>query len=164
MIRRGANFLLVWLLAGVLLWCLPASAPAQPRPMSEDIYTPLNLAHQYMRNGKIDAARVQLEWVIQVDRYNPYALNGLAVISAYRGGYKEALAYLMDAETHASEYLETCDEICEIGGLCRTLKPSKTQGGQSTIAGVIHYNINLLQNKIAHQKAQEKINPDKNHF
>jgi Flp pilus assembly protein TadD len=140
-----------------ILWRhLPAPAWAQPRLLPEDIYTPLSLSYQYMKSGKTDAARVQLEQVIQADRYNPYALNNLAVISEQQGRLKEALAYLLDAETHADDYTEKPEELCQVGGLCMALKPSRAQGNKSSIAALVHGNINLLKIKIAQQEAQEK--------
>jgi hypothetical protein len=109
-----------------------------------------------MKSGKTDAARAQLVQVIQADRYNPYALNNMAVISEQQGRLKEALAYLLDAETHAADYMEKPEELCHVGGLCVALKPSRVQGSRSSIAALIHGNINLLKIKIAEQEAQEK--------
>ena len=60
----------------------------------------------------------EFEKVITVDRYNPFALNNLAVLAERQGKLKEAMAYLLDAETYAAEYLHKPDEICEGGGLC----------------------------------------------
>jgi hypothetical protein len=146
----------VAILLGALLWHLLGPAAAQPLLLSEDAYTPLNLAYQYLRSGKIDAARVQLQQVILADRYNSYALNNLAVISEQQGRLKEALAYLLDAEIHAADYTERPEEICNAGGLCLALKPSRIQGGRSSIAALVHGNLNLLKIKIAQQEAQEK--------
>jgi tetratricopeptide (TPR) repeat protein len=108
-----------------------------------------------MKSGKIGAARVQLEQVIQADPFNAYALNNLAVVSEQQGRLKEALAYLLDAETHAAEYTEKPEELCQVGGVCMALKPSQAQGSRSSIAALVHGNLNLLKIKIAQQEAQE---------
>jgi tetratricopeptide (TPR) repeat protein len=140
-----------------ILWrYLPGPAWGQTRLLSEDTYTPLNLSYQYMKSGKTDAARVQLEQVIQADPCNAYALNNLAVISEQQGRLKEAMAYLLEAEAHATEYTEKPEELCQVGGMCMALKPSHTQGSRSSIAALVHGNINLLKIKIAQQDAQEK--------
>lgn len=146
----------VIILLGAISWYLLGPAAAQPRLLSEDAYTPLSLAYQYLRSGKIDSARVQLQQVIIADRYNPYALNNLAVISERQGRLKEAQAYLLDAETHAEDYTERPEEICDVGGLCLALKPSRIQGRSSSIAALVHGNLNLLKIKIAREEAQEK--------
>lgn len=151
---RGIFF--VTLLLGALTWHLSGPAVAQPRLLSEDAYTPLSLAYQYLRSGKIDAARVQLQQVILADRYNPYALNNLAVISEQQGRLKEALAYLLDAEVHAADYTEKPEEICDVGGMCLALKPSRIQGSRSSIAALVHGNLNLLKINLTRQEALEK--------
>jgi Flp pilus assembly protein TadD len=154
-LRASGIFLLSLLI--IILWRhLSAPAWAQPRPLSEDAFTPLSLSYQYMKSGKTGAAMVQLEQAIKADPYNPYALNNLAVISEQQGRLKEALAYLLDAETHAAEYTEKPEELCQVGGLCMALKPSRSQGSKSSIAALVHGNINLLKIKIAQQEAQEK--------
>ncbi len=153
---RVNSIIFLSMLTYILLHYLPAPVRAQPRPLSEDAYTPLSLSYHYMKSGKTDAARAQLEQVIQADRYNPYALNNLAVISEQQGRLKEALAYLLDAETHAADYTEKPEEVCQVGGLCMAINPSHLQGSSSSIAALVHGNINLLKIKIAQQEAQEK--------
>lgn len=154
--RLRANGIFYLGLLIFILWRqLLAPAWAQPRLLSEDAYTPLSLSYQYMKSGKIDAARVQLQQVIQADPSNAYALNNLAVVSEQQGRLKEALAYLLDAETHAAEYTEKPEELCQVGGLCMALKPSQAQGSRSSIAALVHGNLNLLKIKIAQQEAQE---------
>jgi Flp pilus assembly protein TadD len=153
---RASGIFLFSLLIFILWQHLPAPVWAQTRLLSEDAYTPLSLSYQYMKSGKTGAARAQLEQIIQADPYNPYALNNLAVISEQQGRLKEALAYLLDAETHAAEYTEKPEELCQVGGLCMALKPSRAQVSRSSIAALIHGNINLLKIKIAQQEAQEK--------
>jgi Flp pilus assembly protein TadD len=154
--RLRANGIFYLSLLIFILWRqLLAPAWAQPRLLSEDAYTPLSLSYQYMKSGKIGAARVQLEQVIQADPFNAYALNNLAVVSEQQGSLKEALAYLLDAQTHAAEYTEKPEELCQVGGLCMAFKPSQAQGSRSSIAALVHGNLNLLKIKIAQQEAQE---------
>jgi Flp pilus assembly protein TadD len=140
-----------------ILWRHPsAPAWAQPRQVPEHVYTQLSLSYQYMKSGKTDAARAQLEQVLRTDPHNPYALNNLAVISEQRGRLKEAMAYLLAAETSAVEYTEKTADLCQVGGLCTALKPSHDRVNRSSIAAVVHDNINLLKVKIGQKEAQEK--------
>ena len=143
---------MVMVLVGMACLLLTIPVLAQPRPMTDDIYTPLAFGYDEMKAGKTDAARMQFEKVVKIDRYNPYALNNLAVLSERDGKLKEAMAYLLDAETHAEEYLEKPDELCDIGGICMAMKPSKMKGGKSSIAPLVHGNINLLKIKIGKEK------------
>ena len=89
-----------------------------------------------------------LKKYIKIDRFNPYALNNLAVLAEKQGKLKEAMAYLLDAETYAAEYLHKTEEICEGGGLCLAVCPSSQKSQASSIASIIHSNINLLRSKI----------------
>jgi tetratricopeptide (TPR) repeat protein len=157
MLRLRASGL--FLLSGLIfiLWRhLSAPAWAQPHLVPDYVYTQLSLSYQYLKSGKTDAARAQLGQVLQADPHNPYALNNLAVISEQQGRLKEAMAYLLDAETYAADYKEKPEELCQAGGLCLALKPSRAQVSRSSIAALIHGNINLLKTKIAEQEAQEK--------
>jgi tetratricopeptide (TPR) repeat protein len=144
--------LAVWWWSAVVLTLLSASAWAQSRLLTEDAFTPLHLGYAFMKSGKTDAARVHFEQVLQADRYNPYALNNLAAISESQGKLKEAMAYLLDAETNAEEYLEKTEEVCLVGGICSAIKPSANKGDKSSIAPVIHGNINQLKIKIGEEK------------
>jgi Tfp pilus assembly protein PilF len=144
-----------WMIAALMgLACLLLTSPvlAQPRPMTDDIFTPLSQGYDFMKAGKADLAKMEFEKVVKLDRYNPFALNNLAVLSERQGNLKEAMAYLLDAETHAEEYLEKPDELCDIGGICMAIKPSKMKGGKSSIAPLVHGNINLLKIKIGKEK------------
>ena len=105
-----------------------------------------------MRAGNDDLARLEFEKVIKIDPYNPYALNNLAVLAEKQGKLKEAMAYLLDAETYAAEYLHKTEEICEAGGLCLAVAPATDKSQTSSIASVIHSNINLLREKIGKAK------------
>lgn len=138
-------------LAGLLI-ILVSLAVAQPRPMAEDIYTPLSLGYDEMKAGNADAAKYQFEKVLKGDSNNPYALNNLAVLLEREGKLKQAMAYLLQAETHAAEYLQKPDEICDIGGICMAMKPSRLMGGKSSIAPLVHGNINLLKIKLGKEK------------
>ncbi|OPX19559.1 MAG: hypothetical protein BZ151_08755 [Desulfobacca sp. 4484_104] len=144
------NYLSVLIVLGLaaLLLGLVSLALAQPRPLSEDIYTPLSLGYDEMKAGNSDAAQYQFEKVLKGDPDNPFALNNLAVLLERQGKLKEAMAYLLQAETNAEEYLQKPDEICDIGGICMAMKPGRLAGGKSSIAPLVHGNINLLKIKI----------------
>ncbi|MFP3867346.1 MAG: tetratricopeptide repeat protein [Desulfobacteraceae bacterium] len=152
-LRSKARFWLLTLLGmtglTLIIVCL---ALAQPRPMAEDILTPLSLGYDEMKAGNTEAAQYQFEKVLKGDPDNPYALNNLAVILERQGKFKEAMAYLLQAETHAKDYLQKPDEICDIGGICMAIKPSRLASGESSIAPLVHGNINLLKIKIGKQK------------
>jgi hypothetical protein len=69
-----------------------------------------------------------------------------------QGKLKEAMAYLLDAETYAAEYLHKTGELCEAGGLCLAVVPATEKSQVSSIASLIHSNINLLRGKIGEAK------------
>lgn len=150
--KYGLNTCLLLLLGciGFGLWSLPLAA--QPQLFSEDAFTPLSLGYEALKAGNLELAQQEFEKVLKIDRYNPYALNNLAVICEKQGRLKEAMAYLLEAETYAAEYHQKIEEICEIGGLCLAIKPTTARGGSSSIAPLIHGNINLLRIKIGKNK------------
>jgi tetratricopeptide (TPR) repeat protein len=138
--------LTVWTLV-VLVGASPVGA--QPHLCTDEVFAPLAQGYEALRAGNDDAARGEFEKVIKIDRYNPYALNNLAVIAERQGKLKEAMAYLLEAETYAAEYMYKPDEICEGGGLCLAVVPSTQKSQTSSIASLIHSNINLLRVKIS---------------
>jgi Tfp pilus assembly protein PilF len=150
--KRNRGFFPAGMMLGMACMLLSSLAIAQSQPMSEDAYTPLSLGYDEMRGGNAEAAQMQFEKVLKIDRYNPYALNNLAVLLEKQGKLKEAMAYLLEAETHASEYLQKPDELCDVGGICMAVKPSRLMGGKSSIAPLVHGNINLLKIKMGKEK------------
>ncbi len=134
------------------LLSLVAAVPglAQPRPMGDDIFTPLWLGYDFMAQGKLDAAQMEFEKVIKLDYYNPYANNNLAVILEKKGQLQDAMTYLNHAEKFADQYYYKVDQVCLVGGLCSAVKPSKTTAEKSTILQVILEN----KKKLAERWAQ----------
>jgi tetratricopeptide (TPR) repeat protein len=132
------------------LMCLLGLVPvaAQPHLCTDEVFAPLSLGYEALRAGKDDAARLEFEKVINIDRYNPFALNNLAVLAERQGKLKEAMAYLLEAETYAAEYKHKPDEVCDLGGLCLAVVPATNKSNTSSIASLIHSNINLLRIKI----------------
>jgi tetratricopeptide (TPR) repeat protein len=122
-------------------------AGAQPKFCTEEAFVPLAQGFAALRAGKDDLARSEFEKVIKIDRFNSYALNNLAVLAEKQGKLKEAMSYLLEAETYAAEYLHKTEEICEGGGLCLAVCPSSQMSQASSIASIIHSNINLLRSK-----------------
>jgi tetratricopeptide (TPR) repeat protein len=102
-----------------------------------------------LAEGKYEAAEYQFKDALSRDRYNPFALNNLAVLQERNGKLKDALAYLTDAKEHAAEYLEQVEQTCFIGGLCTAVKPVRKLGPASAIAPIIDENYDKLQEKIA---------------
>jgi hypothetical protein len=82
-------------------------------------------------------------------------LNNLAVLAERQGKLKEAMAYLLEAETYAAEYMHKVDEICEGSGLCLAVVPSTQQSRRSSVASLVHSNINLLRTKISSSNTPE---------
>ncbi len=153
MFWRPLKLLLAVFVAWSLL-CLCGSSPvaAQPHLCTDEVFTPLSLGYEALRAGNDEVARLEFEKVIKIDRYNPFALNNLAVLSERQGKLKEAMAYLLEAETYAAEYRHKPDEVCDVGGLCLAVAPATQKSNSSSISSLIHSNINLLRIKVAKTK------------
>jgi len=138
----------VALLSVLSLVLLASVAMAQPRPMTEDVFTPLAKGYDFMRDGKAEAAEFEFQSVLKRDRYNPFALNNLAAIAVQKGKLKEGMAFLVDAQTNAKDYLDKFQEVCFTEGLCTGVKPIKVMGTESAIAKVIQDNMAKLKAKM----------------
>lgn len=156
MIRRSLKLLpalvIVW---SLLILGTVSLVTAQPQLCTDEVFAPLSQGYEALRAGKDDQARLEFEKVIKIDRYNPYALNNLAVLAERQGKLKEAMAYLLEAETYAAEYMHKVDEICEGSGLCLAVVPSTQKSRRSSVASLVHSNINLLRTKISSSNAPE---------
>lgn len=128
---------------------ITSAAMAQPRIMPEDVYTPLSKGYDLMRAGKYEAAEFEFKTALSKDRYNPFALNNLAAIKTQQGKLKDAMAYLVDAQAHAKDYLDKYQEVCFTEGLCTGVKPVKKLGTESAIAKVVDDNMKKLKAKMA---------------
>lgn len=129
---------------------LAQQARTGPRAlMTEDVFTPLAKGYDLLQEGKYEAAEYQFKDALSRDRYNPFALNNLAVLQERIGKLKDALAYLTDAKEHAAEYLEQVEQTCFVDGLCTAVKPARKLGPTSSIASIVDENYNKLQEKIA---------------
>ncbi len=117
--------------------------------MKEDVFTPLTKGYDFLKEGKYEAAEYQFKDALSRDRYNPFALNNLAVLQERAGKLKDALAYLNDAKAHAAEYFDQVEQTCFVDGLCSAVKPQRKMGTKSTIAPIIDENYKKLQEKIA---------------
>jgi len=147
--KKQFRFALVALMAIVALGTLiPTLALAQPRQLDNDAFTRLTRGYDQMQAGKYEAAEAEFKDALKMDRYNPFALNNLAAIAEKNGKLKDAMAYLVDAKTHAKEYVNKVQQTCFVGGLCAAVKPEKVTGTESTIAPVIAENILKLEPKI----------------
>jgi tetratricopeptide (TPR) repeat protein len=152
--RNTRNLMIVvaCLLAVGLLFTSVALAQQRTGPralMVEDVFTPLAKGYDLLAEGKYEAAEYQFKDALSRDRYNPFALNNLAVLQERNGKLKDALAYLTDAKEHAAEYLEQVEQTCFVGGLCTAAKPVRKLGPTSAIAPIVDENYNKLQEKIA---------------
>jgi len=145
--RKYLGLAVALLAVASLLWVAPALA--QPRPMPEDVYTPITKGFDLMRDGKYEAAQYEFETALKKDRYNPFALNNLAALMEKQGKMKEAMAFLTDAQAHAKEYFDKVEQTCFVGGLCAGVKPVKIVGPTSSIAPIIAENMKKLQDKMA---------------
>ncbi|MDD3580755.1 MAG: tetratricopeptide repeat protein [Desulfobacca sp.] len=147
--HKWVGFSVIAILGAVCL-CMALASPttAQPRPMAEDIFTPLIKGYDFMKEGKYDAAQEQFESVIKADVNNPFANNNLAVIMERQGKMQEALSYLKQGATHAKDYYNQLQQICFPGGLCYAARPVKKLGTESAIAPIISENIKRLEAKM----------------
>lgn len=130
-------------------------AMAQPRPLDEDILTPLNRGYDLMADGKYDLAKQEFEKVIKVDRYNPIANNNLAAIAERQGQTQVALGYLKTGMEKVGEYPYRVDaQVCFAGGLCTAIKPKRDPDPQhgptgQSVAAVLGDNLKKLSEKAA---------------
>jgi hypothetical protein len=134
--------------------CLFMALPvlAQPKGgalMDMDSFTPIAQGYDFVREGKYEAAKAQFAIAVKRDRYNPFALNNMAVLEEREGKLNDALANLKDATTHANEYFDKVTQTCFAGGGCLAVKPLREKGEKSSIAPIIQENIQKLQAKIA---------------
>ncbi len=130
---------------------LAAPAMAQPKGgvlMEKDVFTPLTLGYDFMRDGKYDAAEDQFKTALKADRYNSFALNNLAALEERKGNMKDAKAYLTDAGEYADRYLDKVQQTCFVGGLCAGVKPVRELGTESAIAKVVAENMSKLEAKM----------------
>jgi tetratricopeptide (TPR) repeat protein len=149
--RKRAVYVLVNLLVIVSFSLVCSLAMAQPRPMTEDIYTPLARGYGLMADGKYELAKKEFEKVIQSDPDNPYANNNLAAIAEREGKLKQALGYLNAAAAKADQYpYKISKQVCFPAGLCTAIKPEReyTTTTGTSIAAVIGDNISKLQKKM----------------
>jgi tetratricopeptide (TPR) repeat protein len=150
---RNLMTVVACLLAVAFLFTSVALAqPARTGPraqMKEDVLTPIAKGYDLLRDGKYEAAEYQFADALKRDRFNPFALNNLAVLQERNGKFKDALAYLTDAKAHAAEYLDQVEQTCFVGGLCNAVKPVGRVGTTSAIAPIVDENYNKLQDKIA---------------
>ncbi len=143
--------ILVMVLGLSLLLAVPVMAQlttwgSGPFPVS--IYGPLNDGFDLIQAGKYDLAAEKFKEVLKVDMNNPFALNNLAAIEEQKGHFREAMALLKQATSHAAEYRQKVAQTCFVAGLCTAVKPTKEVGPTSTIAPIINDNIAKLQPKI----------------
>lgn len=131
--------------------CLLLATPAmaQPRPMAEDVYTPIAKGYDFIRAGNYEAAKMEFKKAVERDTNNPFALNNLAAIKSQEGNLKDAMAFLQQATLKADAYLDQVEQTCFVAGLCNAVKPTKIVGPTSTIAPIIQDNIAKLKAKMA---------------
>jgi tetratricopeptide (TPR) repeat protein len=134
-------------------FCLLMATPvlAQPKGgalMSKDAFTPIAQGYNFVRQGKYEAAKHQFKIAVKADRYNPFALNNLAVLDEREGQLNDALANLKDATTYANQYLDKVSQTCFAGGGCLAVRPLREKGQASSIAPIIQENIAKLEAKI----------------
>jgi tetratricopeptide (TPR) repeat protein len=142
------------ILTVVAALCLFMAMPVMAQPkggalMAMDSFTPIAQGYDFVREGKYEAAKAQFAIAVKRDRYNPFALNNMAVLEEREGKLNDALANLKDATTHADEYLDKVTQTCFAGGGCLAVKPLRELGEKSSIAPIIQENIQKLQAKIA---------------
>jgi hypothetical protein len=151
--------------AVVAALCLYMALPVMAQPkggalMAMDAFTPIAQGYDFVREGKYAAAKAQFAIAVKRDRYNPFALNNMAVLEEREGKLNDALANLKDATTHANAYLDKVTQTCFAGGGCLAVKPLREKGEKSSIAPIIQENIQKLEAKIkATGTAKPPVNP-----
>ena len=142
------------ILAVVAALCLFMAMPVMAQPkggalMSMDVFTPIAQGYDFVREGKYEAAKNEFGKAVKADRFNPFALNNLAVLDEREGKLNDALAHLKDATTHSDEYFDKVTQTCFAGGGCLAVKPLRELGEHSSITPIIMENIQKLEAKIA---------------
>ncbi len=127
----------------------PAGTVRGGAMMPVDVYTPISKGYDLIRDGKYEAARDQFATAVKLDKFNPFALNNLAVLDERDGKLNDALAHLKDATTHAAEYKDKVAQTCFAGGGCMAVKPVRAAGETSSILPIIQENTKKLEAKIA---------------
>jgi len=123
--------------------------------MPDDVFTPIATGYDFIRQGNYAAARNQFEIATKLDKFNPFALNNLAVLDEREGKLNDALANLKDALTYSDQYKDKVTQTCFVGGGCMAVKPQHgfgvtgTAAEKSGITLVIQENIQKLEAKIA---------------
>ncbi|MDI6852885.1 MAG: hypothetical protein QME75_04680 [Deltaproteobacteria bacterium] len=145
--RKFLSFLMIAMLA----LFLAAAAMAQPRGgamMEEDVFTPLTLGFDFMRDGNYEAAEYEFKKVLKADANNPFALNNLAALEERKGNLDTAYAYLDGAAKYADQYRQGIQQTCFVGGLCAAVRPVQQMGAESEIAKVVAENQAKLKAKM----------------
>ncbi len=127
----------------------PGITPTGGAMMPEDVFTPITKGYDFIQQGKYEAARYEFAEAVKRDRYNPFALNNLAVLDERDGKLNDALANLKDALTSAGNYKQKVVATCFAGGGCMAVKPTREVGPTSTVLPIIQENIKKLEAKIA---------------
>lgn len=154
-LRRLMGFSVVALSVFALLLASSSPVMAQPRPMTEDIFTPLSRGYDFMADGKYDLAKEEFEKVIKADPYNPIANNNLAAVAERQGQPQVALGYLKTGMEKVGEYpYRVKDQVCFAGGLCTAIKPVRDPQPQTgptgqSVAAVLGDNLKKLSEKKA---------------
>jgi len=130
----------------------PAGTVRGGAMMPEDVYTPISKGYDLIRDGKYDAAKNEFATAVKLDKFNPFALNDLAVLDERDGKLNDALAHLKDATIHAAEYKDKVAQTCFAGGGCMAVKPVRAVGETSEILKIIQENTTKLEAKIAATK------------
>ena len=139
--------------AVVAALCLFMAVPvlAQPKSgalMKMDAFTPIAQGYVFIQEGKYAAAKNEFQKAVKADRFNPFALNNMAVLEEREGNLNDALANLKDATKYANDYLDKTSQTCFAGGGCLAVKPIREKASSSQIAPIIQENIAKLEAKI----------------
>jgi tetratricopeptide (TPR) repeat protein len=117
--------------------------------MPVDVYTPIAKGYDFVQQGKYEAAQHEFAAATKLDKFNPFALNNMAVLQEREGKLNDALANLKDATLHAAQYHDKAAQTCFAGGGCMAVRPTRQVGTTSTILPILQENIQKLEAKIA---------------
>ena len=150
--EKKCNKTLIFSVIAALFLLLSSPALAQPKGggmMSEDSFTPIAQGYDFIREGKYAAAKNEFAKAVKADRFNPFALNNLAVLEEREGKLHEALANLKIAATYDDQYKDKVVQTCFTGGGSLVVKPLREKGEKSSISPIIQENIKKLEDKIS---------------
>jgi tetratricopeptide (TPR) repeat protein len=103
--------------------------------------------------GKYKEAEKEFELALKKDPGNPVALNDLAAVMVKLNKLDKADTYLKEALPKAKGYMMLVNRVCGVQDICLALEPYKVGGGNQDLGELVQMNINMVEAKMAAEKA-----------